>query len=157
MNVFKSCPSSLFPPSHQLQLSATCHILYLVQPPALSNLTELYLPPSTVTTMSNNDTGKDTSSKSSGTAKIYYYCTRCNAPVFDDYAQGKDKGYLCIVCELPTAGTVDAGLTYRCLHAQGPRDRFQEVIAGALGRLETASHWQTHMNLHSALVFTKIH
>lgn len=31
--------------------------------------------------------------------KIYYYCTKCGAPVFMDYSYGRDKGNKCYMCE----------------------------------------------------------
>lgn len=30
---------------------------------------------------------------------VYYYCSDCGSAVYVDYAQGRDKGDLCIVCE----------------------------------------------------------
>lgn len=31
--------------------------------------------------------------------KIYYYCTKCGAPVWMDYSYGRDKGNKCYMCE----------------------------------------------------------
>lgn len=32
--------------------------------------------------------------------KVYYWCTRCGVAVYQNYAQGRDKGDLCFACEL---------------------------------------------------------